>query len=152
MKYFSKSEQRLSIVLIMIAVIFIISSGPRIIIMMYDVIIIDTIKYVRYNIILDNCKSYADWVLLKPFITSLLQVLHRGGPSWGGISGLESFTWFCISCSTKFCSFCQLHRLLLGGEQVQVVKAFQSLKWLYNNWSVCPSVCLSEIKTPNSLN
>ena len=42
---FSKSEQRLSLVLIMIAVIFILSSLPRIIIMMYDVIIIDTIRY-----------------------------------------------------------------------------------------------------------
>ena len=40
----SKSEQRLSLVLIMIAVIFILSSLPRIIIMMYDVIIIDTIR------------------------------------------------------------------------------------------------------------
>ena len=40
----SKSEQRLSLVLIMIAVIFILSSLPRIIIMMYDVLIIDTIR------------------------------------------------------------------------------------------------------------
>ena len=42
----SASEQRLSIVLMMIAIIFILSSLPRIIIMMYDIIIIDTLRYV----------------------------------------------------------------------------------------------------------
>ena len=41
----SKTEQRLSLVLIMIAVIFIVSSVPRIVIMMYDVIIIDTLRW-----------------------------------------------------------------------------------------------------------
>lgn len=40
----SAREQRLSLVLIMIALIFILSSLPRIIIMMYDLIIIDTIR------------------------------------------------------------------------------------------------------------
>ena len=42
--YFSAREQRLSVVLILIAVIFILSSLPRIIIMMYDVIIIERLR------------------------------------------------------------------------------------------------------------
>ena len=41
----SKSEQRLSLVLIMIALIFILSSVPRLVIMMYDIIIIDTLRF-----------------------------------------------------------------------------------------------------------
>ena len=41
----SKTEQRLSLVLMMIAVIFIVSSVPRIVIMMYDVILLDTLRW-----------------------------------------------------------------------------------------------------------
>ena len=42
--HLSAREQRLSVVLILIAVIFILSSLPRIIIMMYDLIIIERLR------------------------------------------------------------------------------------------------------------
>ena len=54
----SKTEQRLSLVLMMIAVIFIVSSVPRIVIMMYDVIIIDTLRWGNQGRCLDKFVVY----------------------------------------------------------------------------------------------
>ena len=109
----SKSEQRLSLVLIMIAVIFILSSLPRIIIMMYDVLIIDTIRWAN---------NPHNWNSGKQNILTLScsQVVYKGGSLGRRLPRLESPAGFCVSRPPQLRPLGQLHRVLPGGEQVQV--------------------------------
>ena len=109
----SKSEQRLSLVLIMIAVIFILSSLPRIIIMMYDVLIIDTIRWAN---------NPHNWNSGKQNILTLScsQVVYKGGSLGRRLPRLESPAGFCVSRPPQLRPLGQLHSVLPGGEQVQV--------------------------------
>ena len=116
----SKSEQRLSLVLIMIAVIFILSSLPRIIIMMYDVLIIDTIRCANN---LDTAEvTNISFIGGKQKILTIFcfQVVYKGGSPGRRLPCLESPAGLCVSCPPQLRPLGQLHRVLPGGEQVQV--------------------------------
>jgi len=82
-KKLSASEQRLSIVLMMIAIIFIVSSLPRIIIMMYDIIIIDTVR---------SCID-------EGFV-------GEGFPVWNHILGSVSHVLLCFVPTENFLVYC----------------------------------------------
>lgn len=82
-KKLSASEQRLSIVLMMIAIIFILSSLPRIIIMMYDIIIIDTLR---------SCIDAGK--------------LGEGFPVWNHILGSVSHVFLCLVPTANFLVYC----------------------------------------------
>jgi len=111
-KHLSKSEQRLSIVLIMIAVIFIISSVPRIIIMMYDIIIIDTVR---------SC-------IAEGF-------LGEGFPAWNHILGYVSHVLLCFVPTANFLVYCVVGNKFRSIASIYIQRIFcckQPPRWSAN--------------------